>query len=373
MSSRCCGKGFNQVVSGMTHGIPVLAVAARSVFGARGLRKGLLTAGVLVCVQPSFAQADDTTGSGGSVADVRSRFDTAASFAATRDLKIKLPYMLGRSFEVFQGNAGNFSHSNFNKYAWDFGLPEGTPVCAAAEGRVVRVKQDSSTGGTKPEFYGHANTVVIDHGNGLFTQYLHLKKDSAKVHEGDLVRAGQEIAASGNTGFSSVPHLHFQVQDATGQSLPCKFEDVPGDGIPRQGVAYKSANDGSGCSTYAAESKLPLDAFERNNILLTEANLPAHLLAADQVYHLKGRVKTKSNRVAIFLMGSRGGKALLSVFAPVKSDGTFDAELHLKDVKAAVPSWSTLPNQSNPFSFAMVTVNGDGSFWTNFSVPVCLR
>lgn len=311
--------------------------------------------------------------SGGAVVDLRARYDQVDPNAATQNLRIKLPFEQGQAFEVFQGNAGTFTHTNFNKYAWDFGLPEGTPVCAAAEGRVVRVKQDSSLGGTSPEYYGHANTVVIDHGNGLFTQYLHLKRASAKVHEGDLVRAGQVVAQSGNTGFSSVPHLHFQVQDATGQSLPCKFEDVPGDGIPRQGISYTSANDGAGCSRFLAESKLPLNAFERNDITLLEADLPAHLLAADQVYRLKGRVKTQASKVAIFVMGSRGGKALLSIFAPVSEDGTFTAELQMKDIRQAAPSWSALPTQSNPFSFAITPVKSDGSFWTNFSVPVCLR
>lgn len=357
-----------------THGLslikgPVSVLSGGAVAPARIVVSAIL----LLLVSTGFSQADSMQAAGGAVVDIKARYDHANPYLATRDLKIKLPFQPGSSFEIFQGNSGNFTHSNFNKYAWDFGLPEGTPVCAAAEGRVVRVKQDSAVGGTSPEYYGHANTVVIDHGNGLFSQYLHLKRASAKVHEGDLVKAGQVIALSGNTGFSSVPHLHFQVQDATGQSLPCRFEDVPGDGIPRQGLAYTSGNDGTGCSRFVGESKLPLNAFERNEITLTEADLPAHLLAADQVYRLKGRVKTEASKVAVFLMSSRGGKALLSVFAPVNPDGTFMLELQLKDIKHASPKWSTLPTQSNPFSFAIAPVKSDGSFWTNFSVPVCLR
>ncbi|MGI8907855.1 MAG: M23 family metallopeptidase [Candidatus Sumerlaeaceae bacterium] len=318
-----------------------------------------------------FAQADEA---GGALPVVSARYDNAVTNnTALQHLKIKLPFQAGKTFEVFQGNSGAFTHTKFNQYAWDFGLPEGTPVSAAAEGRVVRVKQDSSSGGTSPEQYALANTVVIDHGNGLFTQYLHLKRASVLVNEGQLVQAGQVIALSGNTGFSSVPHLHFQVQDASGQSVPARFEDVGGDGVPRHGQEYTSANDGTGTTRYVTESRLPPNAFERNSIELTQCDLPAHLLRCDATYRISGRIFTQSSKVAVFLMGARGGKAVLSVFAPVNKDGTFSAELRLNELKQSMQSWSSLPTQSNTFSFAIAPVKADGSFWTNFSIPVCLR
>lgn len=319
----------------------------------------------------SFAQADDA---GGALPVISARYDNAATNrTALQQLKIKLPFQAGKTYEVYQGNNGTFTHNKFNQYAWDFGLAEGTPVCAAAEGRVVRVKQDSNSGGVTSDQYALANTVVIDHGNGLFTQYLHLKRASVLVNEGQLVEAGQVVALSGNTGFSSVPHLHFQVQDATGQSVPARFEDVDGDGVPKQGERYTSANDGSGTTKYVAESKLPENAFERNSIALSDCDVPAHLLRTDATYKINGKVFTPAKKVAVFLMSSRGGKALLSVFAPVNADGSFSAELKLNDLKQSQPTWSQVPTQSNTFSFAMAPVKTDGSFWTNFSIPVCLR
>lgn len=72
------------------------------------------------------------------------------------------------------------------------------------------------------------NYVVIDHGNGVFSAYAHLKQDSARVRAGDKVRRGQPIAALGNSGSSNFPHLHFQLMNAAdmhGEGVPALFRD----------------------------------------------------------------------------------------------------------------------------------------------------
>src|SRR5206468_7774524 len=53
------------------------------------------------------------------------------------------------------------------------------------------------------------NYVAIDHGSGLATYYLHMKKDSVAVQVGDVVRAGRQIGLVGSSGPSTWPHLHF--------------------------------------------------------------------------------------------------------------------------------------------------------------------
>ena len=290
-------------------------------------------------------------------------------------LRIKLPYPLGKSYRMIQGPEGAFSHNGFNTYAYDFRLPEGSAICAAAPGRVVRVKQDSQLGGKEPDFIDHGNSIIIDHGNGLFTQYLHLQHQSAQVKEGELVKGGQTIALSGNTGYSSTPHLHFQVQDATGQSLPCAFLDVPGTGIPVLYNRYESQNDGMGVSPYAGESAMPSDAFTGNDMEINRTNLPAHALKIEKRYTLRGHSTASPlpRQVVLYLMPARGGKPIISTFAQVDESGSFTLSLDLRSLPDRSKNWSNTNDQSNLFSLALTAVRRDGSYWSNYSVPVTVR
>jgi len=82
----------------------------------------------------------------------------------------------------------------------DIAAPLGTPVYAAASGRVVSTGWNGAYG----------KTIVIDHGNGLRTVYAHLLK--IEVEEGQIVKKGQRIGEVGSTGRSTGPHLHFEVR-----------------------------------------------------------------------------------------------------------------------------------------------------------------
>jgi murein DD-endopeptidase MepM/ murein hydrolase activator NlpD len=82
----------------------------------------------------------------------------------------------------------------------DFRVPSGTPVAAMNNGTVLLARP----------LYFEGNFVVIDHGQGLLTLYLHLSE--FKVKEGDRVKRGQEIGLSGGTGRATGPHLHVAVR-----------------------------------------------------------------------------------------------------------------------------------------------------------------
>lgn len=127
---------------------------------------------------------------------------------------VGVPFGCGMSFPVSQvHNVG--SHVNNDGWAWDFRMPEGTPVVAALEGVVRLARGDSKDGGCDPQLAREANYVVLEHEGGLETQYLHFS--SVLVRPGDHVRQGQLLGYSGKTGWACGAHLHFKVAIPVGE------------------------------------------------------------------------------------------------------------------------------------------------------------
>ena len=135
--------------------------------------------------------------------------------STSNDADYAMPFKPGR-YVVMQGPRGGYSHfaGSGSENAVDWTVPEGTVVCAAREGRVVGVRQDSTVGGPDRKFRPFANYVIIKHADGTFADYVHLKTGGALVKIGDEVAMGQPIGLSGQTGFTSAPHLHFSVFQA---------------------------------------------------------------------------------------------------------------------------------------------------------------
>lgn len=145
--------------------------------------------------------------------------------------RYQLPFEKASDYRVVQGFGGGYSHYGASKYALDFAMPIGTPVHAARAGVVIDLKERHWTGGASREFAKYANFVVILHSDGTTGEYYHLKHNGVVVNVGDKIEAGQHIGYSGNTGFSSLPHLHFAVYRARShgkyQSVPVAFEREP--------------------------------------------------------------------------------------------------------------------------------------------------
>lgn len=97
----------------------------------------------------------------------------------------------------------------------DFPVPVGTTLKAANSGKIVLSRELTTTG----------NTIVIDHGMNVFSSYAHMS--SLNVKEGDIIKKGDIIGKSGNTGFTTGPHLHFTISIGTTFVNPYIFLDSP--------------------------------------------------------------------------------------------------------------------------------------------------
>jgi murein DD-endopeptidase MepM/ murein hydrolase activator NlpD len=118
------------------------------------------------------------------------------------------------------------AHVGKLRNAIDFIVTENTPVLAAADGVVTLVKDDSYIGGPSIEYWHDSNFIVIQHENGEYSRYDHLAHRSAAVRTGQCVKRGQVIARVGMTGFTYMPHLHFQVFIFTGSNIWTDFDTL---------------------------------------------------------------------------------------------------------------------------------------------------
>lgn len=118
----------------------------------------------------------------------------------------------------------------------DMGVPVGTRVMSSATGKVIGIGNTDQY----PGCWSYGKWVLVEHGNGLSSLYAHLS--SIKVNTGDVVGRGEVVGLSGNTGYSTGPHLHMTLYASAGvkvskysQSTGCKQASIP---LPTKQNAY---------------------------------------------------------------------------------------------------------------------------------------
>lgn len=151
----------------------------------------------------------------------------AASLAFEKgdeDFVYELPFEPGQCFYLLQGYGGSYSHTGESYYSLDFRIPEGTPLCAARSGEVVAAIGEFEEGGSDRTLMGKDNHVQIQHADGSIAYYGHLKFRGLLAARGARVEQGSVIGLSGNTGWSTEPHLHFHVTaPRSGERQPTRF------------------------------------------------------------------------------------------------------------------------------------------------------
>jgi murein DD-endopeptidase MepM/ murein hydrolase activator NlpD len=162
------------------------------------------------------------------------------------DFVYALPY--DKSHKVSQGFNGNTSHTGTSKYAIDFAMPIGTPVLASRAGKVVEIVQRHNKHGMGLDMRSFANYVIIEHTDKTLGRYFHLKQNSVTVKLGAEVKAGEQLALSGDTGRTSGAHLHFVVTKAQEHREAYRSVSIPIKFLCSEGVVDNPVKGATYCS-----------------------------------------------------------------------------------------------------------------------------
>jgi len=160
-----------------------------------------------------------------------------------------LTFPFSGEWSVLQGNHGEWTHKGIGRFAWDFIVRDerkhqasgfglelkdfyafGLPVMAPAPGTIYAIEnqvEDNPPGEAETE-RNWGNYVIINHGNGEFSELSHFKQYSITVVPGQFVQRGDIIGYCGNSGRSPVPHIHFQLQslpEVGAPTLPSTFSE----------------------------------------------------------------------------------------------------------------------------------------------------
>lgn len=153
--------------------------------------------------------------------------------ASATSAPMRLPFSVARGVCVGQAWPAQRTHVGREKFAIDFLTNIGEPVVAARDGIVLEAEGRFTKGGKDPALLSQANYVKILHDDGTLAMYAHLHTNSVLVNIGQRVKAGQQIAQSGFTGYAEGPHLHFAVGrpaidvDASQGSVRVVYDTLP--------------------------------------------------------------------------------------------------------------------------------------------------
>ena len=218
---------------------------------------------------------------------------------------LKLPFPNGKSHRVGQTWSGTFSHHFVGgEHSLDFGMEDGSDnISAVGAGKVMAVKEDSNI--TCSSNCNDGNYVLVDHGSNFYALYFHFCQNCVAVNVGDNITAGNyNLGYAGNTGFSTSPHLHFEMRDFE-ENCTVKYNLEGASGELTVDQTYTSTNNAAYSWNDSNLSKYTGNVFSKSGITLT-SNIPWYNKIGDNIT-ITGSITDGKSDVAVFLLPLTGG------------------------------------------------------------------
>ena len=227
-------------------------------------------------------------------------------------------------------------------------------ISAVGPGKVMAVKEDSNI--TCSSNCNDANYVLVDHGSNFYASYFHFCQNCVAVNVWDNITTGNyNLGYAGNTGFSSSPHLHFEMRDFE-ENCTVKYNLEGASGELTVGQTYTSTNNAAYSWDDSNLSKYTGNVFSKSGITLT-SNIPWYNKIGDNIT-ITGSITDGKSDVAVFLLPETGGNTQVS-----------DS---VKTVSASNSSFNftyTIPNITAGSYLLGISSSSNGS-WTYYNAPL---
>ena len=254
-------------------------------------------------------ESGDSNASSSSAPDCRGRINGVKDSSSTLT-NLKFPFPNGKSHIVGQTWSGTFSHYFVGgEHSLDFYMADGSDnISAVGPGKVMAVKEDSNI--TCSSICDDGNYVLVDHGSNFYALYLHFCQNCVAVNVGDNITAGNyNLGYAGNTGWSSGPHLHFEMRDFE-ENCTVKYNLEGASGELTVDQTYTSTNNAAYSWNDSNLSKYTGNVFSKSGITLT-SNIPWYNKIGDNIT-ITGSITDGKSDVAVFLLPETGGNTQVS-------------------------------------------------------------
>ena len=298
---------------------------------------------------------DSNASSSSSSASCRSRTNGVKDSSSTLT-NLKFPFPNGKSHIVGQTWSGTFSHHFVGgEHSLDFFMADGSDnISAVGPGKVMAVKEDSNI--TCSSNCNDGNYVLVDHGSNFYARYVHFCQNCVAVNVGNNITAGNyNLGYAGNTGWSTSPHLHFEMRDFE-ENCTVKYNLEGASGELTVGQTYTSTNNAAYSWDDSNLSKYTGNVFSKSGITLT-SNIPWYNKIGDNIT-ITGSITDGKSDVAVFLLPETGGNTQVS-----------DS---VKTVSASNSSFNftyTIPNITAGTYLLGISSSLNGS-WTYYNAPL---